>query len=93
MTRVTSTTISVRAPGCSGKRGRSAVHGVFAYHDNAMFTMTQGWDPEPARAESNKGGTAWLKLTLEFTSSEQVVRVLQRLDQVPYVDRVRRVAK
>jgi hypothetical protein len=36
----------------SWKRGKSRVTGTFLYHANAMFTMTQGWDPTPAQAET-----------------------------------------
>jgi hypothetical protein len=29
------------------KRGDSHLHGHFVYHDNAFFSLSQGWDPEP----------------------------------------------
>ena len=35
----------------SWRRGKSRVHGAFLYHDNAMFSLSEGWDPVPSYAE------------------------------------------
>ena len=46
-----------------------------------------------ARAEGNKDGAAWLRLTLELKSAEQIIRVMQRLAALPEVLEVRRVLR
>jgi GTP pyrophosphokinase len=46
-----------------------------------------------ARAEGNRGGTGWLRLSLEFESAEQVVKVLQLIAHHPDVLGVRRVGR
>jgi RelA/SpoT family (p)ppGpp synthetase len=46
-----------------------------------------------ARAEGNKDGSAWLRLSLELKSAEQISRVIQRIDALPEVLEVRRVAR
>jgi hypothetical protein len=42
---------------------------------------------------SGKDGIATLQATLEIRGSEQLVRVLSRLERLPYVQAVRRVAR
>ncbi|MBM4359005.1 MAG: bifunctional (p)ppGpp synthetase/guanosine-3',5'-bis(diphosphate) 3'-pyrophosphohydrolase [Deltaproteobacteria bacterium] len=46
-----------------------------------------------ARAEGTKDGAAWLRLTLDLKTAEQMVRVIQRIDTLPEVLEVRRVAR
>lgn len=45
-----------------------------------------------ARAEGNRDGSAWLRLSLELKSAGQIIRVMQRLDALPEVLEVRRVS-
>jgi len=52
-----------------------------------------GVDLTAARAERNKEGIAFMRLSLEFGSAEQVVKVLGRLSQHPDVFEVRRVGR
>jgi len=52
-----------------------------------------GVDMTAARAERNKEGIAFMRLSLEFGSAEQVVKVLTRLSQHPDVFEVRRVGR
>lgn len=43
-------TIDDKARTFRWRRGDSQVRGSFLYHDNGMFSMTDGWDPTPAKA-------------------------------------------
>ncbi len=44
-----------------------------------------------ARAEGRRGGGAWIRMSLDCRSADQVARVLERLDRHPDVLEVRRV--
>ena len=61
--------------------------------DLSKLISTIGVNITSARAEGNRGGSAWLKLSLELTSAEQVANVLQRIDRHPDVLEVRRVGR
>jgi GTP pyrophosphokinase len=61
--------------------------------DLSNLISNAGVNMTAARAEGSKDGQAWLRLSLEFNSAEQVVRVLQRLDQHRDVLEVRRLAR
>ncbi len=61
--------------------------------DLSEVVSNTGVNIRSARAEANKAGDAWLRLALELTSAEQVVKVLQRIDRFPGVLEVRRVGR
>ncbi len=61
--------------------------------DLSNLVSNAGVNMTSARAEASKDGSAWLKLSLEFQSAEQVVKVLQRIDKLPDVLEVRRLAR
>jgi GTP pyrophosphokinase len=61
--------------------------------DLSNLISNAGVNMTAARAEGNREGQAWLRLSLEFSSAEQVVRVLQRLDKHRDVLEVRRLAR
>ncbi|RLB62722.1 MAG: (p)ppGpp synthetase [Deltaproteobacteria bacterium] len=61
--------------------------------DLSEVVSNTGVNIRSARAEANKAGEAWLRLALELTSAEQVVKVLQRIDRFPGVLEVRRVGR
>jgi len=61
--------------------------------DISNLVSSSGVNITSARAEGNKGGVGWLRLSLEFESAEQVVKVLQRIAHHPDVLEVRRVAR
>jgi GTP pyrophosphokinase len=61
--------------------------------DVTNLVSTMGVNITSARAEGNRGGSAWLSLSLELASAEQVVKVMQRIDRHPAVLEVRRVAR
>ena len=60
--------------------------------DLSNLVSNAGVNMTSARAEAHKDGSAWLKLSLEFQSAEQVVKILQRIDKLPDVLEVRRLA-
>jgi GTP pyrophosphokinase len=61
--------------------------------DVSNLLATEDVNLSSARAEGNKDGSAWLRLSLEIKTSEQMVRVMQRIDAMPEVLEVRRVAR
>jgi GTP pyrophosphokinase len=61
--------------------------------DMSNLVSTMGVNITSARAEGNRAGAAWLRLSLELSSAEQVVKVMQRLDRHPSVLEVRRLAR
>ena len=61
--------------------------------DISNLVSSSGVNITSARAEGNKGGLGWLRMSLEFESAEQVVKVLQRIAHHPDVLEVRRVAR
>ncbi len=61
--------------------------------DISTLVSTMGVNISSARAEGNRGGAAWLRLSLELASAEQVVKVMQRIDRHPDVLEVRRVGR
>jgi RelA/SpoT family (p)ppGpp synthetase len=62
--------------------------------DMSALVSQGGVNMTAARAQVNsKDGTAWLKLSLELSSAEQVVAVLDKIAQSPDVLEVRRVAR
>jgi GTP pyrophosphokinase len=61
--------------------------------DVSHLVSTEGVNVASARAEGHKDGSAWLRLSLELDSAEQVVKVLQRIDKMPEVLEVRRLAR
>jgi GTP pyrophosphokinase len=60
--------------------------------DLTNLVTNAGVNITSARAEGSKG-EGWLRLSLEFSSAEQVVKVLQRIDRHRGVLEVRRVAR
>ncbi len=61
--------------------------------DVADVVTREGVNMRSAAADgSDKGGNAILRATLEIRGSEQLLRVLSRLERLPYVQSVRRVA-
>ncbi len=61
--------------------------------DVSNVVLAEGVSLASARADGHKDGTAWLKLSLELDSAEQVVRVLGKIDKIPEVLEVRRLAR
>jgi len=61
--------------------------------DVSNLLATEDVNLSSARAEGNKDGSAWLRLSLEIKTSEQMARVMQRIDAMPEVLEVRRVAR
>jgi RelA/SpoT family (p)ppGpp synthetase len=62
--------------------------------DIADVVTREGVNMRSASADgSGKDGIATLQATLEIRGSEQLVRVLSRLERLPYVQAVRRVAR
>lgn len=61
--------------------------------DVSHLVSTMGVNITSARAEGNRGGAAWLRLSLELASAEQVIKVMQRIDRLPAVLEVRRVGR
>ena len=62
--------------------------------DIADVVTREGVNMRSASADgSGKDGLATLLATLEIRGSEQLVRVLHRLERLPYVQAVRRVAR
>lgn len=61
--------------------------------DIADAVTTEGVNMRSVAAEpSNRGGEAVVALTLEIRSHEQLLRVMAKLERMPYIDHVRRVA-
>jgi GTP pyrophosphokinase len=61
--------------------------------DLSNLVSSAGVNMTSARAEGNRDGSAWLRLSLEFSSAEQVIKVLERIDHHPDVLEVRRLAR
>jgi GTP pyrophosphokinase len=60
--------------------------------DIADVVTREGVNMRSASAD-NADGLATMRATLEIRGSEQLVRVLSRLERLPYVQAVRRVAR
>ncbi len=61
--------------------------------DLSKLVSASGVNITAARAEGNRDGSAWLRLSLELTSAEQMAMILQRIDRHPDVLAVRRVGR
>jgi RelA/SpoT family (p)ppGpp synthetase len=61
--------------------------------DMSTLVSGMGVNITSARAEGNRGGYAWLRLSLELASADEVVKVMQRIDRHPSVLEVRRVGR
>ena len=61
--------------------------------DISKLVSSIGVNITAARAEGNRNGSAWLRLSLECASAEQVATVLQRIDRHRDVLAVRRMAR
>jgi RelA/SpoT family (p)ppGpp synthetase len=61
--------------------------------DISKLVASIGVNITAARAEGNRNGSAWLRLSLECASAEQVANVLQRIDRHRDVLGVRRMAR
>jgi GTP pyrophosphokinase len=61
--------------------------------DLSKVVSVAGVNITAARAEGNRNGSAWLRLSLECQSAEQVANVLSRIDRHRDVLEVRRVAR
>ncbi len=61
--------------------------------DISNLVSNMGVNITSARAEGNRDGSAWLRLTLALTGAGQVVKVMQRIDRHPAVLEVRRLAR
>lgn len=61
--------------------------------DISHSVSTMGVNITSARADGHKDGSAYLRLSLELASAEQVVKVMQRIDRHPAVLEVRRIAR
>jgi GTP pyrophosphokinase len=61
--------------------------------DLSNLVSTAGVNITSARAEGNKGGFGWVRLSLELSSAEQVVKILQRIAHHRDVLEVRRLAR
>lgn len=59
----------------------------------SKMVSTLGVNITSARAEHNKNGAAWVKLSLDCRSADQVAQVMARIDRHPDVLEVRRVGK
>ncbi|MEM6994927.1 MAG: bifunctional (p)ppGpp synthetase/guanosine-3',5'-bis(diphosphate) 3'-pyrophosphohydrolase [Myxococcota bacterium] len=61
--------------------------------DIADVVATEGVNMRSVSAEGkNRNGEALVALTLEIRNNEQLLRVMAKLDRMPYIDSVRRVA-
>ncbi|MCA9620602.1 MAG: bifunctional (p)ppGpp synthetase/guanosine-3',5'-bis(diphosphate) 3'-pyrophosphohydrolase, partial [Myxococcales bacterium] len=61
--------------------------------DLSRLVYNMGVNIQSARAEGNRGGSAWVKLGLLCTSSAQVAEVIGRLSRHPDVLQVRRIGR
>jgi GTP pyrophosphokinase len=61
--------------------------------DMSTLVSSMGVNITSARAEGNRGGSAWLRLSLELASADEIVKVMQRIDRHPDVLEVRRVGR
>ncbi|MFP6643608.1 MAG: DUF4962 domain-containing protein [Candidatus Latescibacterota bacterium] len=72
----------------SWRRGDSQVQASVLYHDNAIFSLSEGWDPTPQRAEHEAAYPR--QYNLRFTCNlkqHEYLGVRHRLQQRPSVQR------